>query len=215
MKGWIDVFPLIRHFCDMSAALKLESPPQASAKKLSWKEYLVRESQSEVRHEFVNGEVYAMAGASRNHNRIALNVASELHSSLQGKPCEPFISDMKLHIQLGQDEIGYYPDVIVSCDPKDDETHYIENPTVIFEVLSKSTHRIDTREKLLAYQALPKLQVYVMLHQDQMRAIVHRRSNQWWPEILEGENAVLSLDEIGVQIALERIYQRVVWSEQE
>lgn len=186
-----------------------------TAKKLSWEDYLVREAESEVRHEFVNGEVYAMAGASRNHNRIAGNIFAELHSSLNGKPCEPFIADMKLHIELGMDEIGYYPDVIVSCNPKDDDAHYIENPTVIFEVLSKSTHRIDTREKLLAYQALPGLQVYVMLHQDQMRAVVHRRSNQWWPEILEGKDAVLGLDKIEVQIPLARIYSRVVWSEQE
>lgn len=200
----------------MSAALKLEVfTPKWTASKLSWQDYLVREAQSDVRHEFVNGEIYAMAGASRNHNRIALNVASELRIALEGKPCEPFMADMKLHIQHGQDEVGYYPDVIVSCDPEDNDRHFVENPRVIFEVLSRSTHRIDTREKLLAYQALPGLQVYVMLHQNQMRAIVHRRSNQWWPEILEGENAILTLDEINVQIPLGRIYQRVIWAETE
>ena len=200
----------------MSAALKLEVfTPKWTASKLSWQDYLVREAQSDVRHEFVNGEIYAMAGASRNHNRIALNVASELRMALEGKPCEPFMADMKLHIQHGQDEVGYYPDVIVSCDPEDNDRHLVENPRVIFEVLSRSTHRIDTREKVLAYQALPGLQVYVMLHQDQMRAIVHRRSNQWWPEILEDENAILTLDEINVQIPLGRIYQRVVWTEKE
>lgn len=200
----------------MSAALKLEVfTPKWTAHKLSWQDYLVREAQSDVRHEFVNGEIYAMAGASRNHNRIAGNVFAELHRSLEGKLCEPFMADMKLHIQHGQDEVGYYPDVIVSCDPEDNHRHFVENPRVIFEVLSHSTHRIDTREKLLAYQALPGLQVYVMLHQDQMRAIVHRRSNQWWPEILEGENAILTLDEINVQIPLGRIYQRVIWAETE
>lgn len=200
----------------MSAALKIDDPSsRAFSKKLSWGDYLVREAQSEVRHEFANGEVYAMAGASRNHNRIAGNIYSELLTGLEGKPCEPFMSDMKLHIQLGRDEIGYYPDVIVSCDPKDDNAHCLENPSVIFEVLSKSTYRIDTREKLLAYQAVPSLSVYVMLHQDQMRAIVHRRGNHWWPEILEGSEAVLSLDEIGVQLSLSRIYRRVVWTDQE
>jgi len=200
----------------MSAALKpQESRPQAFAKKLSWEDYLVREAVSDVRHEYLNGEMYAMAGGSRNHNRITLNIASELRSALEGKPCEPFMVDMKLHIELGMDEVGYYPDVMVSCDPTDDDTHYIENPTVIFEVLSKSTQRIDTREKLLAYQAVPKLAVYVMLHQDQMRAIVHRRSNQWWPEITEGADAVLTLDEIGVHLPLQRLYRRVVWSAQE
>ena len=200
----------------MSGALKLEVfTPNWTANKLSWQDYLVREAQSDVRHEFVNGEIYAVAGASRNHNRIALNVASELRIALEGKPCEPFMADMKLHIQHGQDEVGYYPDVIVSCDPEDNDRHFVENPRVIFEVLSRSTHRIDTREKLLAYQVLPGLQVYVMLHQDQMRAIVHRHSNQWWPEILEGENAILTLDEINVQIPLGRIYQRVVWTEKE
>lgn len=200
----------------MSAALKLDVfTPKWTSKKLSWQDYIVREAQSQVRHEFVNGDIYAMAGASRNHNRIAGNVFAELHRQLEGKPCEPFMADMKLHIQQGQDEVGYYPDVIVSCDPRDNDRHFVENPSVIFEVLSSSTHRIDTREKLLAYQSVPGLQVYVMLHQDRIRAVVHRRSNQWWPEILEDGNAILTLDEINVQIPLARIYQRVVWTESE
>ena len=175
----------------------------------------MREEESDVKHEFANGDIYPMADVSRNHNRITGNVGSELRIALKGRPCEPFMSDVKLHIHSGRDEVGYYPDVIVSCDPSDDDPYFLENPSVIFEVLSRSTYRIDTREKLLAYQALPSLSVYVMLHQDQMRAIVHRRGNHWWPEILEGSEAVLSLDEIGVQLSLSRIYRRVVWTDQE
>lgn len=201
------------HLAAMSAALKLDPSPSGPARlpSLSWKDYLVREAGSEVRHEFVNGQLYAMAGASRNHNRITLNVASELRQALEGRPCEPFMSDMKLHIRVGADEIGYYPDVVVCCDPSDKDQQVVENPTVIFEVLSKSTQRIDTREKLLAYQAVPALAVYVILHQDCVRAVVHRRANHWWPEILEGEETVLFLDEVGVRLPLGRLYHRVVW----
>ena len=196
----------------MSAALQLKAAPAA---KFTWTEYQKLDAASEVRHEFVNGEVYAMAGATGNHNRISLNVAAELHQALKGKPCEPFTVDMKLRIELGMDEIGYYPDVMVVCDPEDRNQLFRSAPTVIFEVLSKSTRRIDTREKLLAYQAIPSLQVYVMLEQTCKRAMIHRRSNNWWPEIVEGDDALVTLDEIGVKLLLKDIYARVDWSEVE
>jgi Uma2 family endonuclease len=212
----IDDLELVWQSFVMSAALKPQEPrPQVFAKKLSWEEYLVREAASEVRHELVNGEMYAMAGGSDNHNRIALNTASELRQALKGKPCEPFMADMKLQIELGFDPLGYYPDIMVVCDPKDRQATYRTNPKIIIEVLSKSTLRVDAREKLLAYQALPELEVYVMLHQDAMRAVVHRRGNQWWPEIIEGEDSVLSLDEIEVHLPLRALYERVDWSVKE
>lgn len=170
---------------------------------------------SEVRLEFVNGEVYAMAGGTDNHNRISVNVLGELHQALKGKPCEPFAVDMKLRIEFGMDEIGYYPDVMVVCDPGDRNKLHRTSPKIIFEVLSKSTRRIDMREKLLAYQAIPSLEVYVMIEQSFMRAMIHRRSNNWWPEIIEGNDAAITLDEIGVKLSFADVYARVDWSEEE
>ncbi|MEQ1752238.1 MAG: Uma2 family endonuclease [Prosthecobacter sp.] len=196
----------------MSALLK---PQPVPPRIFTWTEYEHEDAQSDAKIEFANGQLYAMAGATSNHNRISLNVASELRQGLKGKSCEAFVSDMKLRIDLGYDEIGYYPDVMVICDPQDNHAKHRTNPKVIIEVLSKSTLRIDKGEKLLAYQAIPGLEAYVMLHQEAKRAVVHRRSNQWWPEILEGDDAVLTLDEIGIQIHFRDIYDRVDWSEVE
>jgi Uma2 family endonuclease len=99
---------------------------------VSVEEYLEGELHSQVRHEYVEGHVCAMAGASDDHNRIAGNIFSFLHSALRGKPCEPFINDMKVKIQLAS--AFYYPDVLVACDPTDKEQYYRERPVVIVEV---------------------------------------------------------------------------------
>lgn len=190
----------------------MKVPPTA---KVSWAEYQKMDTASEVRLEFVNGEVYAMAGSTDTHSRIVLNLTAELRQALKGKSCEPFNSDMKLRIELGADEIGYYPDAMVVCDSTDRNKLYRTSPKVIFEVLSKSTRRIDTREKFLAYQAIPSLEVYVMIEQSFKRAIIHRRSNNWWPEIIDGEDAMITLDEIGAKLAFAEIYDRVDWSDVE
>src|SRR5438876_7868674 len=100
---------------------------------LSVEDYLEGERFSEIRHEYVGGYVYAMAGASDDHNRIAGNIFGELRERLRGKRCEPFMADMKL--KIAENEVFYYPDVLVACDPSDNATHFRERPTVIFEVL--------------------------------------------------------------------------------
>lgn len=122
--------------------------------------------------------------------------------------------DMKLRIQQGTDDLGYYPDVMVVDDnPADNDPRYCISPRVLFEVLAPSTRRTDTREKLLAYQSIPSLEVYVMLEQDFKRALIHRRSNNWWLEVIEGDHVVLTLDEIGVKLSFADIYARVDWSD--
>lgn len=208
----IDADGRSHHFLRMSAALKIQAPPAA---KMTWAEYRKLTTTSETRLEFVNGEVYSMAGGTINHNRIAGNVFGQLLNALSGKPCEPLMTDVLLRIELGLDEIGYYPDVMVVCDDKDDHELFCTSPKVIFEVLSQSTRRIDAGEKFLAYKAVPSLEVYVLLEQSFKRAIIHRRSNNWWPEIIEGDGAVLTLDEIGVKLSLADIYARVNWSKQD
>lgn len=200
------------HFMGMSAALKMKAPPAA---KIPWAEYQKMDAASEVRLEFVNGEVYAMAGGTDTHSRIVLNLTSELRQALKGKSCEPFNSDMKLRVELGADEMGYYPDAMVVCDSQDRNKLFRTSPKVIFEVLSKSTRRIDAGEKFLAYQAVASLEVYVMIEQSFKRAVIHRRSNNWWPEIIDGEDAAITLDEIGVRLTFAEIYDRVDWSEVE
>ena len=107
---------------------------------------LENDNMSGSRHVFVNGLIYAMTGASRNHNRVIYSLMTRLDQHLQGIPCEPFQSDMKVKIQSGNDLRFYYPDVQVTCVEEIDR-YYNEHPCLIVEVLSDSTQRIDRTEK--------------------------------------------------------------------
>jgi Uma2 family endonuclease len=172
-------------------------------------EYLEGERASEIRHEFVDGRVYAMAGASDDHNRIAGNIFSELRERLRGKSCEPFINDMKVKIPPAFAEVYYYPDVLVVCDQTDNAKYYRERPTVIFEVISPETEGTDRREKAIAYRSIPSISAYILVEQDRMAVtIMHRAEPGWRKEILEGPNEVLKLETIGVEIPFQHIYER-------
>ena len=174
---------------------------------VSVEEYLEGELHSQLRHEYVAGHVYAMAGASDDHNRIAGNIFSFLHSALRGKPCEPFINDMKAKIQLAS--AFYYPDVLVACDPADKEMYYRERPVVIVEVLSPETRRTDEREKATAYRLVSSIEAYLLVEQYRLRiTVLHRADNDWRREVIEGRTAALKLECLGVEIPMERIYER-------
>ncbi len=175
---------------------------------LSVEDYLEGERVSEIRHEYVGGYVYAMAGASDDHNRIAGNIFSALHERLRGKRCEPFMADMKLKIPDGQ--AFYYPDVMVACDPADNAKYFRERPTVVFEVLSSETERSDQREKWYAYALVPALKVYVLVSQDKRELTVLRRGRPgpWIAEVVKGRDSILELPEIQVEIPLAHIYER-------
>jgi Uma2 family endonuclease len=172
-------------------------------------EYLDGERSAEVRHEYVDGRVYAMAGASDDHNRIAGNIFAELHDRLRGRPCEPFIYDMKVKIPPTFADVYYYPDVLVACDPTDNARHFRERPTVIIDVLSPETERTDRREKAIAYRQIPTIQGYVLVEQERIAVTVLRRSEPGWQsDVIEGAGSILKLPGIGVEIPLERIYKR-------
>src|SRR5687768_17178933 len=124
----------------------------AAIKPIEWitpDEYLEGERSSPVRHEYVAGRVFAMAGASDDHNRIAGSLFGEIYSHLRGKRCEAFTNDMK--VRLPESDAFYYPDVLVACDPSDNNRYFRERPSHIFEVISPETERVDRREKMLAY----------------------------------------------------------------
>ena len=177
---------------------------------LSVEAYLEGERFSEIRHEYVGGCAYAMAGVSDDHNRIAGNIYSELRECLRGKRCEPFMAGMKLKIPGSQ--AFYYPDVLVACDPADNARYFRERPTIVFEVLSPDTERTDQREKRFAYALIPSLKAYVIVSQEKHELTVLRRgrSGTWRSEVIEGRNSVLKLPEIKAAIPLARIYERTI-----
>jgi Uma2 family endonuclease len=188
----------------MSTAKKLEL--------LSVEDYLAGELGSPVKHEYLSGVVYAMAGASNRHNRIAKNTLSKLDLRLEGKPCQPCNSDTKIRIRSRQRTWFYYSDVSVVCDPNADDEVYQDRPVVIFEVLSRRTRRIDEGEKKDAYLTIPSLMVYVLVEQEIPRVVAHRRTSSGFEaEVFEGLDTVLPLPEIDIELPLAEIYRSVAF----
>ncbi|MBW4050395.1 MAG: Uma2 family endonuclease [Proteobacteria bacterium] len=174
---------------------------------MSWDEYLAFEEQSPHRHEYVNGAVYAMSGASLAHNRIAQKLVIAFGAHLQGSRCEPFFLEAKLEIRAGSDRIMYYPDVMVSCRPEDRTDQSVRNPKLVVEILSKSTRHIDRREKAMTYQRVEAIEEYVLIEQTQPRIIAHRRAEGWRPMLTSGMDAQVVFRSIGLQLPLARVYE--------
>jgi Uma2 family endonuclease len=188
----------------MSTAKKLEL--------VSVEDYLAGERISPIKHEYVVGVIYAMSGATNRHNRIAGNTFGSLFVRLQGKPCQPFNSDTKIRIRSGKRTWFYYADASVVCDANADDEVYQDRPVVIFEVLSRSTRRIDEGEKKDAYLTIPSLMVYVLVEQEIARVVVHRRSESGFQaEVFEGIDAILPLPEIGIELPLAEVYRGIAF----
>ena len=135
--------------------------------------YLEGEKIAEVRHEYVDGIVYAMAGTSLRHNDIAINITSLLRPLTRGTPCKVNASDVKVRAQ--RSKAYYYPDVILGCQRDSTDSHFLEKPCLIVEVTTKSTEWKDFTEKLIAYQRLASLQVYLIVAQDQPQVTLFYR----------------------------------------
>ena len=174
---------------------------------MTWEEYLAFEEQSPYRHEYVNGVVYAMSGASLAHNRIAQKLVVAFGSHLRGGPCEPFFLEAKLEIRTGRDKIMYYPDAMVSCRPEDRTDQIVRNPKLVVEILSKSTQHIDRREKAMTYQRVDAIEEYVLIAQSQPRVIVHRRAEGWQPMVYSSMDALVEFRSIGLEIPIARLYE--------
>lgn len=171
---------------------------------ISEQDYLAGELISKIKHEYINGDVYAMAGASANHSRITVNMVQKLGNHLENTLCEPFSADMK--VKAGND--FFYPDVIVVCHHHNHDSYYTESPIIIVEVLSKSTRRIDQTLKRQAYQRLLSLQEYVLIEQDFVDVEICRRANHWQSEhYYLGDEVYFS--SIDLYLLVEAIYARV------
>lgn len=170
---------------------------------ISEEQYLRDELTREIKHEYIDGYVYAMAGASRNHQRIVGSLGAAFRNHLVNKPCEAFSSDMK--VKAGSK--FFYPDVVVVCETGGDD-YYTRCPVIVVEVLSRSTRRRDETTKRLAYQSLPSLQEYVLIEQDIVDVEVCRRSEGWVSRhFFMGDE--VTFESIGLTLGVEAIYARV------
>lgn len=181
--------------------------------KLQPQEYLVWERQQETRHEYVNGEIYAMTGASRKHNLICLNTASSFHTQLRGCPCEVYNNDMRVKV----DETGMYtyPDIVAVCnDPafEDAKVDTLLNPTLIIEVLSDSTEDYDRGGKFLHYRSLPSLQDYLLIAQHECRVEHYTRQaeDRWLLTEYKHLQDKISLASVTCELVLQDVYERVL-----
>ncbi len=140
---------------------------------ISEADYLQAEKLTDIRHEYVHGCVYALAGASLRHNDIALNTAFALRSAALAIPCRVNVSDIK--VCAAKSKAYFYPDVVVSCEQESADAYYVEQPCLLVEVTSTSTAWTDQHQKVIAYQKLAALQTYLIIAQDRPQVTVYYR----------------------------------------
>jgi Uma2 family endonuclease len=172
-------------------------------------EYLEFETSSLTRHEYVNGYVHAMSGASMAHNRITTGLYAALDRRLRGGPCAIFLQDLKLMVDIDSEKNYLYPDVMVSCDRDGWKENWLLNPRLIVEVLSPSTQDIDRREKARTYRKIPSVEEYVIARQSSYHLTILRRAENWVAELVNGPEAVAEFRSLGVSIPLAEIYNGV------
>jgi Uma2 family endonuclease len=174
-------------------------------------EYLARERGAEERSEYFNGQIYALAGASRRHNLITLNLGAELRTQLRGRPCEAYVNDMR--VKVGQTGAYTYPDVAALCgEPRfeEGELETLLNPSVIVEVVSPSTEARDRGEKFAHYRRLESLAEYVLVVQDRVRVERYvRRGDVWEFSEIDDLDGTLFLQSIDRRVGLRDLYDRV------
>ena len=179
--------------------------------KLTEEQYLALERAAEFKSEYIDGEMFAMSGASMQHGRLQRNITGELYNALSGSPCEPFGSDLRVRVS---GRMYTYPDISVVCGKPqlaDDQQDVLLNPVVVVEVLSPSTEKYDRGLKLQHYRTFATLQEYILVDQEQIRIEQYtRQDNIVWTLrdhlTLDGE---LTLASIGVSLSLRRIYDKV------
>ena len=176
---------------------------------MSYEEYVNWESTQEMRHEYCDGEVIAMAGGTLKHNRISGNAFKFLDDALADRPCEVYINDVKVQVQPRRKY--FYPDVVVTCDERDrQESNFVTFPCLIIEVLSPSTESFDRGFKFSQYRKFEKLQEYVLVQVEQPIVEVFQRNEQGqWVFFEYGLSDRLFLKSVNVEIAVSELYRQI------
>lgn len=170
-------------------------------------EYFALEAQSDVRHEYFDGEIFAIAGGTKSHNLITQNVTLALRAGLRGKGCQVFMEDVRLAVQ---EALHYtYPDVVVSCDPADRrDPYFVRQPVLIVEVLSPSTAEYDRSQKFNQYKKLPSLRHYILVSQTAWVLEWFRRNdaNEWIHTVFSDPADVLEIPDLNLRLPLANVY---------
>lgn len=176
---------------------------------MSVEDYLGLEESSTERHEYIGGEIHAMAGETVAHNTIVGNIFAQLRGKLRGGPCRVFMENVKLRLEAAREDIFYYPDVVVSRHPTGIERLFVRLPTIVVEVLSPSTENVDRREKKMSYQQIPTLEEYVIVAQERREVTVFRRAGGWVAETFSASDAVVEFRSVKQSVTVAEIYEDV------
>ena len=176
-------------------------------------EYLAFERSSEQKHEFLNGEIFAMAGAKENHNLIVVNTIASLHAQVRNRPCRVYPSDMR--IKSTTTGLYTYPDIVVVCDTpqfEDNERDTLLNPTVIIEVLSSSTEAYDRGKKFQHYRTIKSVREYVLISQEKALIELYvRQGKQWILTFVDTLDSAIKLPSIDCTLSLSDVYEKVTF----
>jgi Uma2 family endonuclease len=177
---------------------------------LTEQEYLDFEKTSDGKHEFFNGEIFAMSGASHRHNKIFSNIFIALGISLKGKPCQPYGSDLRVHVP--QNSLYTYPDITIVCGdfiPSEKDTDTIVQPSVLIEILSPSTRNYDRGDKFKLYRDIPSLKEYILIDSESVsvEAFHLNANNHWELEELKKTKNSLRFHSLNISLSLDDIYE--------
>lgn len=171
---------------------------------ISPEDYLAAEKVAEVRHEYIDGEIFAMVGASRRHTHIVGNLYIALRQAVGPRGCSVYFNEVKLRVEAAN--AYYYPDLVVTCSPADDDPYIVHSPVLVVEVLSDSTEAIDRREKRANYQKVPSLREIVLVSQGRRQVEIYRREGGGWVADVITEGAVM-LASLDLTLPIEAVYQ--------
>ncbi len=176
---------------------------------MSAEEYLASEPYREIRHEYVCDRIYPKPGESREHNIIIGNIFVPLHQYLREDKYRIFLIDFKIRLNIANEDIFYYPDILVDSGLPDTDRYFTRHAKVIIEVLSDTTERTDRREKFLSYTQIESLEEYILAAQDKMEVTVFRRANQWKPEVVRLPEKEVQIASLNFNLPLSNVYKGI------
>jgi Uma2 family endonuclease len=195
----------------------MSAQPLLKADYITPQEYIEMEIASDVKHEYFDGEVFAMAGATASHNRVAMSLSARLTMQLEATPCEPFGSDQRVKVEATG--IRTYPDLSIACEPRFENEKELDllNPRVIFEVLSPGTAAYDRGEKFRHYRQIPSLQEYILIETERahIEQFIRQENGGWLMLEYDGLDKTLQLSSVPCTLELREVYERITFEERD